>query len=233
MKNKYTIGNLVTLKTHPLLYDFRIKGDSKFVPPIMMVKEVFIENKKKRTHDEETGKQVSDRIKYVCVHFDDNNSQFIESTIYQSFLSSFEALKIERISEIGEISDDSETIIEEIKNYFETPLAYAYGKKVSFITKKIEIYKKRSSKKITEKNGKIIKEDIKSAIQYVVNYATPDFLMCGFKKNEVKNLFYEGGSIKKQVAEKLLKVKWFNPTHQKFSDEYLPIEFFTDKMGSK
>lgn len=230
MKNKYTIGNLVTLKTHPLLYGFRIKGDSKFVPPIMMIKEVFIENKKKRTHDEETGKQVSDRIKYLCVHFDDNQGQFIESTIYESFLSSFKELKIERISDEGEISHDSKTIIKEVESYFKAPLSYKFGKEVSFITKKLEIYKKRSSKKITEKKGKIVKSDIKSTIQYVVNYATPDFLMCGFKKNEAKNLFYEDGSIKKQVAEIFLKVKWFNPIQQKFSEQYLPIEFFTDKM---
>ena len=230
MKNKYTIGNLVTFKTHPLLNDFRIKGDNKFVPPIMMIKEVFIENKKKRTHDEETGEQVSDRIKYKCIHFDDNNGQFIESTIYESFLSGFEELKIERISDKGEVFRESETIIMEVKNYFKTPLKYKFGEKVSFITKKIEIYKKRSSKILIEKNGKIEQEKIRSKIQYVVNYASPDFLMCGFKKNEDKNLFYEDGTIKKQVGDNLLKVQWFNPSHQKFSEQYLPLEFFTDKM---
>lgn len=230
MKNNYAIGNLVTLKTHPLLYGFRIKGDSKFVPPIMMIKEVFIENKKKRTYDEETGEQISDRVKYLCVYFDDNNGQFIESTVYESFLVSFKELKIERISDEGEISTDSKTIIEEIGGYFKIPLVYEYGKVVRFITKKLEIYKKRTSKKITEKKGVIEKDQIKSTIQYVVNYTTPDFVMCGFKKNEEKNLFHENGLIKKQVAENFLKVKWFNPTRQKFSEQYLPIEFFTDKM---
>ncbi|MCF6181799.1 hypothetical protein [Lutibacter sp.] len=230
MKNIYSVGNLVTLKTHPLLFGFRIKGDGKFVPPIMMIKEVFIESKKKRIYDEETGRKISERIKYTCVYFDDNNSQFVESTIYESFLENFDKLKIERISEVGDISDDSKTIGEEIKSYFDSPLNYEFNKVVRFITKKIEIYKKRSLKKITEKKGKIEKDQIKSTIQYVVNYTTPDFLICGFKKNEDKSLFYEDGSVKKQVSENLLKVKWFNPTNQKFSEQYLPIEFFTDKM---
>ncbi|SDW89880.1 hypothetical protein SAMN05444411_102417 [Lutibacter oricola] len=233
MKNKYSVGSIVTFKTHPLFNDFRIQGDGKYVPPVMMVKEVFIENNKKRTHDEETGKKISDKVKYTCVYFDDDKSQFTENTIYESFLRSYKKLKIERISEIGELRDDTDTIIKEIKSYFKKPLVYKFGGIVRFITKKIEIYKKRSSKKITEKKGEIEKDNIKSTIQYVVNYASPDFVMCGLKKNDDKNLFYENGQVKKQVSETLLKVKWFNPIQKKFSEQFLPIEFFTDRMNFK
>lgn len=233
MKNKYSVGSIVTFKTHPLFEDFRIQGDGKYVPPIMMVKEVFIENKKKRTHDEESGKKIADRVKYICVYFDDDKSEFIESTIYQSFIETYKELKIERISETGIISDESQTIIEEIESYLKNPFKYKFGKIVKFITKKIEIYKKRSSKKITERKGKIEIDQIKSTIQYIVNYTSPDFVICGLKKNEEKNMFYEDGGLKRQVAENLLKVKWFNPVQKKFSEQYLPIEFFTDKMKFK
>lgn len=233
MKNKYVVGSIVTFKTHPLFNDFRIQGDSKYVPPVMMVKEVFIENNKKRTHDEESGEKISDNVKYVCVYFDDDKSQFTENTIYESFLRSYKKLKIERISDIGDLRDDTDTIIKEIQSYFQNPLVYKFGGIVRFITKKIEIYKKRSSKKITEKKGVIEKDNIKSTIQYVVNYASPDFVMCGLKKNDEKDMYYEGGELKRQVSKNLLKVKWFNPIQKKFSEQYLPIEFFTDKMKFK
>ncbi|MDV7188269.1 hypothetical protein R3X25_13325 [Lutibacter sp. TH_r2] len=233
MKSKYSVGSIVTFKTHPLFEDYRIQGDGKYVPPIMMIKEVNIESKKKRTHDEETGEIIADRIKYTCVYFDDDKSQFSEFILYESFLETYEELKIERITELGESKIDTETIIEEIKGYFKSPLVYKFGGIARFVTKKIEIYKKRSSKKITEKKGEIEKDNIKSTIQYVVNYTSPDFVMCGLKNNEEKNLFYENGKVKRQVSETLLKVKWFNSIQKKFSEQYLPIEFFTDKMKFK
>lgn len=48
LENQFGIGDIVTFKTHPLLYDRYIKGgDGKLVPPFMVVKEVFFEDKKK------------------------------------------------------------------------------------------------------------------------------------------------------------------------------------------
>ena len=47
MTENFNVGDLVTFKTHPLLFDLYIKGDGKYVPPIMLVKEVLFENKDK------------------------------------------------------------------------------------------------------------------------------------------------------------------------------------------
>ncbi|MCD8454603.1 hypothetical protein LNJ08_09360 [Tenacibaculum finnmarkense genomovar ulcerans] len=85
-ENKFIIGDIVTLKTHPLLYGFKIKGDGKLVPPFMIVKEIYIEDKKKKTHSEELGKQIAERIKYTCVFFDDNKTEFKEAILYESML---------------------------------------------------------------------------------------------------------------------------------------------------
>ena len=49
LKNKFKIGTIVTFKTHPLLYDRYIKGDEKLVPPFMVVKEIYFEDKKKES----------------------------------------------------------------------------------------------------------------------------------------------------------------------------------------
>src|SRR5690606_31795191 len=111
------VGSLVVFKTHPLLENFRIKGDSKYVPPVMMVKEIFYEDKKKKTFDEITGKQISEKIKYTCVYFNDLKSEFIETTHYPSEVIQFDQLKIERINRDGSLNYDSKTIIEEINGY--------------------------------------------------------------------------------------------------------------------
>ncbi|WP_418498832.1 hypothetical protein [Flagellimonas sp.] len=229
-KPKFTVGDLVVLKTHPLLIGYRIKGDGKLVPPILLVKEVFIESLKKVICDEETGNTIAERNKYTCVYFNDSRSEFLEVVLYESMLETFKKLKIEKIDRKGKVKKDYKKIIDEIVGY-KIP-RYEYGKIVRLKTKKIEIYKKRSSR--TFKVGKNITgvEELspKETIQYVVNYTSPDFIICGFKKNDEKNSHYSDGSAKKIVAENLYKVKWFNPFQQKFSEQYLPDNFLTDEM---
>ncbi|GFD82072.1 hypothetical protein KUL118_49340 [Tenacibaculum sp. KUL118] len=238
-ENKFSVGDIVTLKSHPLFKGFRIQGDTKLVPPLMIVKEILVENDKKKLFEEITGNKIADRIKYTCVYFDDNQCCFNELMVYEEFIKKFDSLKIERITEKGEIVDDSDTIINEINSYYASPLKYEFGKVVRFLTKKIEIYKKRSSKEIpvikNEGNGQeVVKsEKIKTIIKYVVNYASPDFIISGFKKNEVLKAYYPDGSPKRVVCEDLVKVQWFNSNKQKFSEEYLPIVCFTDKMKFK
>lgn len=223
MNNLYNVGELVTFKTHPLLFDFYIKGDGKYVPPIMIVKEVVFESKDKKEFDEQTGNQISGKVKYVCVHFDDNKSEFIESIHYEEFLGSFKSLKIAKI-ENNLNSDNYIDIITEIGSYPEKA-KYSFGEIVYFKTKKLEAFKKRESSKIeVEKN----KEEKKITRQYVVNYISPDFVLSGYKKETYTDLFYGNGKPKRKVSVEFVKVKWFNPIQQKFSEQYLPIEFFID-----
>jgi hypothetical protein len=227
IKSQFLIGDIITLKTHPLFKSFRIKGDSKYVPPLMIVKEVIFESKKKKTFDEETGKEIAERIKYICCYFDDNKSEFNEVSLYEKMLRKFTELKLERINRDG-TTTTGETLKKEVLEY-DLPL-YEFGKIVSFKTKKLEIFKKRSTKKIPLTNGKIIKDEIKEVIQYVVNYATPDFVICGYKKEIYKDLFYIDGKKKRLAPTDFLKVQWFNPIQQKFSEQYLPLEFFTEEL---
>jgi hypothetical protein len=225
VKNSFNIGDVVTYLTHPLFLNLRIKGDSRYVPPIMIIKEVLLENKQKKTFDEETGKQIAERIKYICVYFDDNKSDFVEVHLYESMLRTFEDLRFERISKSGNRIEDYKTLTDEVKGY-SIPI-YRFGGIVYFKTKKLEIYKKRTSKKIPLLQGSDDVEKIKEVLQYVVNYATPDFVMCGFKKENYTDLFYGDGKVKRLAPVNFLKVKWFNPFQQKFSEIYLPEEFFT------
>lgn len=241
MENKYPLGCIVTLKSHPLLYDLMIKGDGKLVPPFMIVKEVFIENDKKKIVDDKTGEKIAERIKYICVFFDDNKNEFKEVHIYENMLRSFKDIHIARMDE-NENKKNSEyvSLINEAEK-FSIP-SYVFGKIIYFRTKKFEIFKKRSSIKLTrpilnesekldlseDENIKVKSFKRNETIQYVVNYSTPDFVICGIKKENLENLFYPNGDIKKVVSELLYKVKWFNSTQMKFSEIYLPAECFTD-----
>ncbi|MCG8820585.1 hypothetical protein G1K72_07220 [Tenacibaculum finnmarkense] len=224
-ENKFVIGDIVTLKTHPLLYGFKIKGDGKLLPPFMIVKEIYIEDKKKKTHSEELGEQIAERIKYTCIFFDDNKTEFKDTIVlYEFMLAKYDEIHIARLDENKkEVKCDS--LIDETREY-NVP-KYIYGKIVFFRTKKFEIFKKRDSVKIKEElEGKGYKKS--TTIQYIVNYSSPDFILCGIKKNENTNDFYPNGDKRKIVSEILYKVKWFNASQMKFSDIYLPRECFTD-----
>lgn len=238
----FPVGTIVTLKTHPLLYNLHIRGDGKLVPPFMIVKEVFVESKSKNTHSEELGEQIAERVKYTCVFFDDNKTEFKEVILYQSMLKDFNAIYIARMDENKKLKDDNYlSLIQEVKNYKKPN--YKYGKVVFFRTKKFEILKKRisiknkpaisdsSSKKMNKKNDGENKQE--KSIQYIVNYSSPEFVLCGIKNNEVKEEYYPNGNTKRKVSETLFKVKWFNSSQMKFSDVYLPIECFTDEQPFK
>tara|TARA_R100000935_G_scaffold58927_1_gene100218 strand:+ start:24486 stop:25292 length:807 start_codon:yes stop_codon:yes gene_type:complete len=250
--NSFSVGDIVTFKTHPLLYDFKIKGDGKLVPPFMVVKEVFFEDYKKKIVDDSTGEIIAERIKYTCVFFDDNKSEFKDVVIYESMLASFKKFYIARIEDKIKEEEEHISLIDEVSKY--THAKYKYGNLVYFKTKKLEILKKRSSVKITKDllysdEGKIAdkkkitakeidnhKEDKKGLVerkeitQYVVNYSTPEFILCGFKRELGTDLFYPNGKKKKIVSEILYKVKWFNSSQMKFSEQYLPMECFINEQ---
>ncbi|UAM99381.1 hypothetical protein K8354_06090 [Polaribacter litorisediminis] len=226
MKNNFIIGAIVTLKSHPLLYNKVINGDGKLVPPFMVIKEIFNDDKKKRTHSEELGKEIADKIKYNCVFFDDNRVEFKEVFLYKSSLSLYKKL---------EEKDKEEK--KEVINYLEK---YKFGSVVSFKTKNIELSKLKESKRIDKRENlkpkekeDPIKESELITIQNVVNYSSPNFVLIGIKKNDSKNEFYPNGDIRKVASEILYKVKWFNSNQMKFSEIYLPAECFTDVQPFK
>ncbi|WP_348739129.1 hypothetical protein [Tenacibaculum sp. 190524A02b] len=230
-KYKFSVGTIVTLKSHPLLYNLEIKGDGKMIPPFMVVKEVFIKSKNKTTLCEDLGLQIADKIKYTCVFFDDNKTEFKEVILYESMLNDYTNIYIARKDDILDNKPEGyESLIEEAKRY-KAP-NYEYGSLILFKTKKFEVFKKRTSTKKIKTipkagNKKEESEEIKT-LQYIVNYSSPEFVLCGIKKNDSKREFYPNGSLKKEISELLFKVKWFNSSQMKFSDIYLPKECFID-----
>ncbi|RCW91401.1 hypothetical protein [Winogradskyella arenosi] len=231
LENKFNIGDIVTFKTHPLLYDRYIKGDGKLVPPFMVVKEVFFEDKKKKIVDTSNGQIIGERIKYGCLFFDDNKNEFKDVMIYESMLSGFRNFYISRME--GEKKDEEDTayvsLLDEVNEYKDA--SYKYGDIVYFKTKKLEILKKRSSVKneIVNLKGKDSKKTTTS-IQNVVNYSTPEFILCGYKKEHAEDLYFSNGNKKKIISNEFFKVKWFNSHQMKFSEQFLPKESLIDEQ---
>ncbi|MDN3620646.1 hypothetical protein QWY81_14365 [Polaribacter undariae] len=226
MKNEFIIGDIVTLKSHPLFKDKYIKGDGKLVPPFMVIKEVFYEDKKKRTHSEELGKEIADKIKYTCVFFDDNKTEFKDVILYNSMLSEYPKTSTSK--------KEKESKEKEITYYIDN---YEFGKNVVFITNIFEISKERESKKkitnklVNDEGDIVIKNTETKTIQNLVNYSSPEFILCGIKKNENVNDFYPNGEKRKVISEILYKVKWFNSNQMKFSEIYLPAACFTEEQS--
>ena len=93
---------------------------------------------------------------------------------------------------------------------------YEYGKVVQFKTKKLEqrkSYDGNHPEKITNSS-----------------FQTPDFVLSGIK-NEISNdLYYFDGMPKRIISNQLFKIIWFNHFHNKYSEMYLPKEFFVENI---
>jgi hypothetical protein len=213
----FSIGEIVTLKSHPLFKEYKaISEFPSLVPPLMIVKDIFIEdNKKKKLYNDELGKefQVSDLVKYTCVYFNSNKSEFVEAIIYQSILESYTKLKYIRKSKDEKFEADV-TLVNEVANekIYKPINKYEYGKKVQFKSKKLE-----QRKTFVPYNDSIR-----------TSYQTPDFILSGVKNEPQTDLFYPNGEMKRKIANQSYKVIWYNHFQQKFSEQYLPKEFFVE-----
>ena len=217
-KHKFQVGEIVTLNSHPLLKSHsKIIEFSAQVPPLMLVKEIFYEDaKKKKIFSEELGGdyQISDLIKYTCAYFNANKSEFVDIFVYEAFLKSYVELKYFRefTDENQKKIEEDKQLIPEVEKY--TPLNnYEYGKVVQFKTKKLE------QRKAYETNVEKITNS---------SFQTPDFVLGGVKKDNVNDLFYPDGTSKRIISQLLVKVIWFTHFQQKNSEQFLPIEFFVE-----
>ncbi|MGH1384112.1 hypothetical protein [Kordia sp.] len=216
-KNKFGIGDIVTLKSHPLKRDHsKIKELSLLVPPLMLVKEVqFEDQKNKKIFSEEIeNAKVSDIIKYVCIYFCANTSKFEEKTLYESFLISYSELNFYKELDKEKKPEKDIELIPEVSTYY-SDFDYKYGKTIQFKTKKLE------HRKSYIKNNEYLKNS---------SFQTPDFVLSGIKKEPQEKLFYPNGDKKRIVSDIFYKVMWFNYVHQKFSEEYFPKEFFVEGL---
>ncbi|TXE07828.1 hypothetical protein ES711_10375 [Gelidibacter salicanalis] len=216
-ENKFDIGDIITLKSHPLVYqeDGLIDAYVNQIPPLMCVKEVYIERKKQLYSNELIKAKIADNVKYLCAYFNQHRMIFEEAFLYQDCIVSIKDLTFH--SENEEVEQSHKKLIDETLKY--SVADYEFGKKVFFKTYKIEKRKK----------FKTAGQDAKSSTRTTLTHTSPAFILNGYKANTQKSQFCpKSGELQRKSSEELYKIIWYNSFQEKFSEEYLPKEFFTD-----
>jgi len=212
-KPKFSIGDLVVIKSYPKT--FPLNGDPLHIPPIMIVIGIEVEDKKKKTHDNDLGIEIAERIKYNLLWFDNKKSQFVSKLMYEKFIKLHKS--VEKMNTFKYSKSEKET-------------DYKLGCKVEFSTSKMEILKKKSSDSniSTSFQNKTsnLKDNVKdvSSVTTLVTFACPDLIVTGGRRNDLKTTHDDFGNKDKTYSEILIKVMWFNPNLQKYSEHELPQE---------
>lgn len=201
-KPKFELGDLVMLKSYASA-EKEATNDSdqpKLIyhsSPVMVVTGIEIEDKKKKTHDNELGKQIGERIKYHVIWFDNKKSDFVAKVLYESLLSQ-ESRKGVRFE-------------------------YEFGKNCNFATaeqeRKRKVIDSHSSDEEVDGSGQSPRKQ-----RRMTSFISPPLVSTGIRKNEKTTIYHDQGGLKAQWSEILVKVLWFNSQQQKYSEKDLPIE---------
>ncbi|PHR96653.1 MAG: hypothetical protein COA80_08620 [Leeuwenhoekiella sp.] len=227
-KNKFKIGDIVTLKSHPLAFQPNGEMDVYInqIPPFMCVKEVHIERNKKLYSPEASQSQIADDVKYLCTYFNQHRMEFEDKFVYQEMLLPLDKITFHNAKE----KDDSHlTLIDETKDY--DIADYEYGKRVFFKTFKLERRKKfkKFTKPATGASGATSAVTGNKASNSHFTHTSPAFVLSGIKLNDNKSIFStKNGKVQRLTSNKLFKVYWYNAYNEKFTENYLPREFFID-----
>lgn len=217
--NHFKIGEIVTLKSHPLAFQEKGEIDAYVnqIPPFMCVKEIHIDKKKQIYSPDIEKAKIGDTIKYICVYFNQHRMIFEEKFVYHEMLLALP--KVTFHSKMEKDGGDHTKLIDETETY--KSAEYEFGKRVFFKTYKLEKRKK----------FKTVGSDYNSSTKTVLTHTSPAFILNGYKKNEQKSQHNQkNGELIKQCSEELYKVLWYNSYQEKFSEEYLPKEFLTDDL---
>lgn len=215
--NPFKIGEIVTLKSHPLAFQENGEIDAYVnqIPPFMCVKEIHIDRKKQIFSQDIENAKIGDTIKYLCVYFNQHRMIFEEKFVYHEMLLPLAKVTFHRKTEKD--GEDQTKLIDETESY--NFAVYKFGKRVFFKTHKLEKRKKF-------KNAGM---DSNSSTKTTLTHTSPAFILDGYKKNDQKSIYNpKNGELIKKCSEELHKVLWYNAYQEKFSEEYLPKEFLTD-----
>ncbi|SFR82598.1 hypothetical protein [Maribacter stanieri] len=175
----FKIGDIVTLKSHPLAFEESGEMDVYVnqIPPFMCIKEIHYEKKKVLYSKEKSEAKISSNTKYLCTYFNQHRMVFEEKFLFQDFLIPLK--KIIFHNKDTEQQNDHIKLIDETINYNKSK--YEFGKRVFFKTFKLEKRKKFKS----------AGHDFKSTTRTTMTHTTPAFILSGFKSNENTDKYSE------------------------------------------
>lgn len=213
----FRIGDIVTIKSHPLAFQENGQIDAYVnqIPPFMCIKEIHLEKKKLLYSKEKQNKKIADNVKYLCTYFNQFRMIFEDRLVYQDMLILLNDITFH--SDTEETEKGHTKLVDETNSY--TIASYEFGKRVFFKTYKIEKRKKY----------KRAGQDSNSTTKTILTHTSPAFLLNGFKINNQQTIFdQKSGKTQRECSKELYKILWYNAYQEKFSEDFLPKEFFTD-----
>src|SRR5690554_3945484 len=232
LNSEFQIGSIVTLKSHytrgekDYLDNISIAGDDKSISPYMLVTEILKETKNK--FDEHTGENTiqKDSFRVKVLWFNAKSYEFNEKWISSSFLNTVKSeirlkkIKPEKLFNLERyIPNEWERKYNFINNL--KPKSFKRSSQVILKTNPLEIKKKRISIKEEEWNTKISKSSL-------LSFCAPEMVVIGKSTFKPKDPLFDKVTNERirEIPTDQIKVQFYNPLADKYSEEILPIECF-------
>lgn len=202
--SSFAVGDIVTLHSHP--YNLKstsivISGDHQTIPPLMVVSEVLLDIR--NTHDEVTGNPITrtGHGQCKCIWFSTKSNKFEEAW-----------LKTEHIKKIyPHPTSPDPNKFENINTVTLSTHEIEIGKEKSSLTSDTSTYESKST----------------STINPLLTFVSPILQLMEIKNNDNnKEPKYnpKNGEQRRFLPVKIAKCKWYNPSTDKMSEVYLPVE---------
>jgi hypothetical protein len=228
MELKDYIGDIVILKISHIkneedFSDITIAGDSNYITPLMVVKEVL--DSKPDKIDGETGqlKNSKGNLQFRCIWFSPKQFKFEEGWFYQKELINLSKTEIKSEKEFeNQVSNSNKSNNldgDHPRQFDEEKVKINLGDKVVFKTNDLELKKRKTFLEIDQ-------EKINNKITALLSFCSPVFVVIGFSVVEKKEPLIDShtGQTKRAYGSKLVKLKSFNSNENKFSEFLVPYE---------
>ncbi|TAH20107.1 MAG: hypothetical protein EAZ08_06860 [Cytophagales bacterium] len=217
-ENRFSLGDLVSLKTHPLYESEEIgikiekpTNDTKNIVssprttvPAMVITEA-VKEANKIIHDIKTGEQIASIWKYKCQYYSWKDGLFKENWFYEDLLA-----------KINIIIDDK------LPSKQITNAKYDFGRNT---TLKTFWYDEKYARYLQHFKPRIVRKPVIKPNTIIAKYATPFMIMISKSENKIETPIFKTNSkgekeVIREVSLYKIKCMWYNPIDAKFSEDW-------------
>lgn len=218
--NNFKIGDLISLKNHPYSFnpDTKIGANAILTPPIMVVTEILKQNK--FNPDSEDKEELSGQV--LGTFYNSKNGN------YEKFW--FNIDEVIPIENIQKENSEKEVVEKKINPTNLSLLKKQFkGKQVILNSADAELGKKKIS---WSKEGDREKFRTESYLEFLPPLMTVLDVVenSKFLKDRRDS---KDGTLKKDSCKFLLKCKWYNPSKQSFSEDFIPFNIIEEVVFNK
>lgn len=215
---KFSIGDLVSLKNHPynIASNSKIGAMASLTPPIMVITEIL--NSSKYNPDSEEQELIPNQV--LCTFFNSKNSSFEKFWFKSNEIfhihdntNDYEQLNIETNFDIIDFEIRENKDLTSIKKEFKHNLVILLTADEELGKQKISWFKNKEEDNYKTEAFLEFLPPVMTVVDVVEN---SNYLK---ERRDSKD-----GSLKKDSSKYLLKCKWFNSIKQTFSEEFIPYK---------